>query len=152
MANDENLTPFEKGHKLSTGRPKGSRNRSTIYRELIEQAALAAVNKKQAQALSGDDVKEGEEIELNQQTIADQVAAAVLIKALGGDIPAAREVMDSAHGKLTDKIEQTGNFSRMGRVTTSVTTGEGDQRETKSTELEFDVGLPPAHESKEEEF
>ena len=36
MANKENLTPFQKGNKFGKGRPKGSKNRSTIIREMLD--------------------------------------------------------------------------------------------------------------------
>ena len=36
MPKPENLKPFKKGHKNATGRPKGSRNKSTIFKEALQ--------------------------------------------------------------------------------------------------------------------
>lgn len=134
MANDENLKPpFKKGQSGNpNGRPKGSRNRSTIIRELLEQAALKKVQKIQSELLIDEDGKE-----IPQQTIADQVAAALLIKALSGDVSAARELLDSSYGKLTEKIDNSHSISRMGSVTAQISDASGDER---AQELTFDVG------------
>lgn len=86
MANPENLI----GQGFHTnpdrinkeGRPKGSRNRSTIVRELL------------------DAIAEGETTKTN----ADMASAAVLLKALGGDVQAYKELMDSAFGKNPDVL------------------------------------------------
>ena len=66
------------------GRPKGSRNRSTIVREILE-----------LQHSSG-------------QTYEYASTKAVAEKAAQGDVQAWEKLMDSAHGKLTDKQELTG--------------------------------------------
>jgi len=87
--NDENL----KGHTFKdkperinrAGKVKGTRNRSTIVREAIEAI------------LKGTD-----------QLVVDTMTAAIIEKAMGGDVPAFKELMDSAYGKVTDKVEQTG--------------------------------------------
>jgi hypothetical protein len=50
MANEENLKPFKKGEVTNpNGRPKGSKNRSTIVRELLEYAS------KQKNVLTGEE-------------------------------------------------------------------------------------------------
>ena len=50
MANEENLKPFKKGEVTNpNGRPKGSRNRSTIVKELLEYAS------KQKNVLTGEE-------------------------------------------------------------------------------------------------
>lgn len=63
------------------GRPKGSRNRSTIVREALEAI------------LEGSD-----------QQVVDSITAAAIAKALTGDIPAFKELMDSGYGKNADTI------------------------------------------------
>jgi len=63
------------------GRPKGSRNRSTIVREAIE-AILKGTG----------------------QQVVDSMTAAIIEKAMGGDVPAFKELMDSAYGKVADKV------------------------------------------------
>jgi metal-responsive CopG/Arc/MetJ family transcriptional regulator len=64
------------------GRPKGSRNRSTIVREAIEAI------------LEGTD-----------QQVVDAMTSAIIRKASEGDVAAYRELLDSAYGKNTDKVE-----------------------------------------------
>lgn len=70
------------------GRPKGSRNRSTIVREALEAK------------IRGED---GKEIE-----VVDAMTIAIVAKAMQGDVPAFKELLDSGYGKLTDKQELTG--------------------------------------------
>lgn len=99
-------TQFKKGEG---GRPKGARNRSTIYRELMDGMALKTTNPRLDAAIQGCFVQP-------PKTIADQVAVAMVLTALQGDVAAAREVMDSAYGKLTDKVNTTHSFRKMGKV------------------------------------
>jgi Family of unknown function (DUF5681) len=90
------LKPFKSGQEWNgnaEGRPKGSRNRSTIVREWLE-----------AKATDG----EGQ--------IADQLVRALIKKAAQGDVAAFKELMDSGFGKLTDKVENQHSFTAMGRV------------------------------------
>jgi hypothetical protein len=63
------------------GRPKGSKNRSTIAREILE-----------LQHASG-------------QTYEYASTKAVADKAANGDVQAWEKLMDAAHGKLSDKID-----------------------------------------------
>lgn len=126
MANDENLIPAKKGEVRNPhGRPKGSKNRSTIVREILEHAALSKYKKAQKEAIGED---------LGAQSIAEQMTSALVIKAMSGDVAAFKELMDSGYGKLLDKVENTHKFQAMGRVTHQI---EGkDEVEA----LEFDVG------------
>jgi hypothetical protein len=41
-------------------------------------------------------------------TVADRIALGLLSKAMKGDVPAYREIMDSVHGKIGQKIELEG--------------------------------------------
>jgi len=79
----------------TAGRPKGSRNRATIVREALE-AIMAGSN----------------------QMVVDAITAAVIAKAMEGDVPAYRELLDSGYGKLTDKsqVEMAATVSRIERV------------------------------------
>lgn len=87
MPNPENV--INNGFKVNPqninlqGRPKGARNRSTIYREHLE-----------AESANGG------------QVVDDCVKSAIL-QALKGDIQALKELMDSAYGKNPDKLETT---------------------------------------------
>lgn len=85
MAREDNLIPAKKGEvRNPKGKPKGTRNRSTIVREIIEAI------------LDGD------------QTVADSMTKAVVAKAMNGDVQAWDKLMDSAYGKVVDKSEITG--------------------------------------------
>jgi capsid portal protein len=91
MANEHNLIPAKKGEvRNPTGRPKGTRNRSTIVREWLEvqQSVKNPIT--------------GEQEVLEQQDI---MTLALIKKAREGDVNAFRELMDSAHGKQTNQIE-----------------------------------------------
>lgn len=66
------------------GRPVGARSRTTLVRELLE--ARLDANHDYAQAMT----------------------KAVMEKAMTGDVPAYKELMDSAYGKIADKQELTG--------------------------------------------
>lgn len=69
------------------GRPKGSRNRSTIVREALEAK------------MRGQD---GKEIE-----VVDAMTIAIVAKAMQGDVPAYRELLDSGYGKVQDNQKQS---------------------------------------------
>ncbi len=78
--NDENLIPAKPGEiRNPNGKPKGTRNRSTIVREWLEMQ------------------KDGE-------PNIDRVMRALIKKASDGDVPAIREALDSAYGKNPDKL------------------------------------------------
>jgi len=84
MANEENLKPFKKGVVTNpNGRPKGSRNRSTIVKELFELVT------KQKNAITG-----AEESLTQEQAI----TLAMLLKANKGDVNAYKALMDSCYG------------------------------------------------------
>ena len=77
------------------GRTKGSRNRQTIVNQWLE-AVKEAKN-----PITG----------LNETLpIADQIVLALIGKALKGDVSAFKELMDSGYGKLTDKVEHSGDI------------------------------------------
>ena len=85
MPNEENLKPFKKGEVTNpNGRPKGSRNRSTIARQYLDLIT------KQKNGLTG------EVQELSQE---EMITLAMLVKASKGDVNAYKAVMDSAFGQ-----------------------------------------------------
>ena len=95
MPNKENITKheFNKGESGNpNGRPKGSKNRSTIVRELLEYAS------KQKNVLTG------EEETLTQE---QAITLAMLLKAGKGDVNAYKALMDSGYGAPVQQIEQT---------------------------------------------
>lgn len=90
---EDNLTPFEKGQSGNpNGRPKGSRNRSTVAKEWLEmqEKVLNPISKKD---------------ELLQQQ--DIMTLALIKKARTGDVSAYKELMDSAYGKAIQQTDIT---------------------------------------------
>lgn len=93
-----NLIPPVHGEiRNPKGKPKGTLNRKTIFRRLLEQAALEHYKKSQGEIFGAAPEQ--------PQTVADQIAAQVIIKAMGGDMSAIQMVMDSAYDKLVDKLD-----------------------------------------------
>jgi len=89
--NDENLTSYVPGQSGNpAGRPKGARSRSTIVREWLE------VQERVTNEITGLDET------LQQQDI---MTLALIKKARAGDVNAYKELMDSAHGKIVEKID-----------------------------------------------
>jgi len=85
MANEENLNPFKKGQSGNpAGRPKGSKNRSTIAKKWLETP------EKFKNPITG---------ELEELTQEDIGTLALIKKMRQGDVRAYDSLMDSAHGK-----------------------------------------------------
>jgi hypothetical protein len=88
----ENLKPFKKGESGNPkGRPKGSRNRSTIAREWLE------VSQYITNPITGEKEK------LEQQDI---MTLAIIKKARDGDVAAYKALLDSAYGQPLQQIQQ----------------------------------------------
>jgi hypothetical protein len=97
MPNPENLEPhnFKKGQSGNPkGRPKGSRNRSTVAREWLE------VDQRIKNPITGDDES------LEQQDI---MTLALIKKAREGDVAAYKALMDSAYGAPIQLIDHDAN-------------------------------------------
>jgi len=77
-------------HPENAGRPKGSKNRSTILKKWIEVVAKVKHPETHIEELG---------------TMEDKVALALLSKALKGDIAAIKEIYDTMYGKIVDKSE-----------------------------------------------
>ena len=91
MANEQNLISFKKGQSGNpNGRPKGSRNRSTIVKEVLQMLS------KEDNPLTGQ-----EEWLTNEQ----RMTISILLKALKGDVNAYNSIMDSAYGKSKDTVD-----------------------------------------------
>ena len=89
----DNLIPSEKGESGNpNGRPKGSKNRSTIARRWME------VNQSLKNPLTS-------ETELMSQE--DLMTLALIKKAREGDVAAYKALMDSGYGSPVQQIEQT---------------------------------------------
>lgn len=116
--NDENLTPFPPGNNANPkGRPVGSRNRSTVLRELL------------ALAIKDVDLTTGKECTM---TVEQSVIQSLIKQALKGDISAIKEIQDTNHGKIVDKSEVLQKIVKMDNVL--LDTPEGPK------ELTYDLG------------
>ena len=92
MPNPENLRPAKKGEvRNPNGRPKGSRNRSTIAREWLEVSQFIT------------NPITGEKEKLEQQDI---MTLGIIKKAREGDVNAYKALMDSAYGQPLQQIQQ----------------------------------------------
>lgn len=89
---DYGFKPGESGNP--NGRPKGSRNRSSIVKQWLE------VEQKIKNPITGKD-------ELLEQQ--DIITLSLLKKARDGDVNAFKELMDSAYGKLSQTLTHEGN-------------------------------------------
>lgn len=90
----ENLKPFKEGESGNpAGRPKGSRNRSTIVREILE------LMEKVKNPITN------EEQQLTQEEI---MTLAVLSRARKGDVRAYEALMNSGYGQPKQQTEITG--------------------------------------------
>jgi hypothetical protein len=98
-----NNKPFKKGQSGNpNGRPKGRRNRSTLVREWLE------VSQNVKNPLTG---------EMEQLEQQDLIVLALIKKARSGDVQAAKELMDSAHGKITDRLDMTSDGDKISQPT-----------------------------------
>jgi len=90
---NEKINQFKKGESGNpNGRPKGSRNRSTIARHWLE------VNQNLKNPLTGE-----QEI-MSQE---DLMTLALIKKAREGDVAAYKALLDSGYGAPVQQIEQT---------------------------------------------
>ena len=94
MAGKGQIEPrWEKGESGNpNGRPKGSRNRSTIARQWLE------VNQNLKNPLTGESENMSQE---------DLMTLALIKKARDGDVSAYKALMDSGYGAPLQQVEQT---------------------------------------------
>jgi hypothetical protein len=94
MNKEDNLRPaWEKGESGNPhGRPKGSKNRSTIARRWLE------VNQSLKNPITGENETMSQE---------DLMTLALIKKAREGDVNAYKALMDSGYGAPVQQIEQT---------------------------------------------
>jgi hypothetical protein len=93
MANEENLRkPWQKGESGNLkGRPKGSKNRSTIAKKWLE------VNQRAKNEVTGS---------IEDLTQEDLITLAQIKKAKDGDVAAYKALLDSAWGSPVQQVEQ----------------------------------------------
>ena len=91
MSKIENLKPFEKGQSGNpTGRPKGSKNRSTIIREMLDMMV-------QVKDDEGNDVWQSNEYRMVQAMVNKAIEK--------GDVAAFNALYDNLYGKLKDTVD-----------------------------------------------
>ena len=112
MKNSDYLIPVKPGEvRNPKGKPKGTRNRATIYREVLDIAAKA--NGITIDTLPPD------------ADMATAIAYSIAMKAYhDGDVQAAREAFDSAFGKNADVLIDQSGPKKMVMV---VTNGDIDE-------------------------
>jgi len=92
MAREDNLKKFTSEYQpKNNGRPKGSKNRSTIARYWLE------VNQKLKNPITGENETMSQE---------DLMTLALIKKAREGDVAAYKALMDSGYGAPVQQIEQ----------------------------------------------
>jgi hypothetical protein len=99
-----NNKPFKKGESGNpNGRPKGSRNKSTMYRDILE------IMESMTNPLTGD---------VQNLSLAERLIIVQALKGLDGDFNAYRDLMDSAYGKNPDtaKVDHTTNGDKIESV------------------------------------
>ena len=93
MANEENLIRYKKGQSGNPkGRPKGSKNRSTIAKKWLQVE---------------QDLKNPLTSEIETMSQEDLMTLALIKKARDGDATAYQKLLDSAYGAPVQQIEQT---------------------------------------------
>ena len=93
MAREDNLKMFSSEYQpKNNGRPKGSKNRSTIARKWLE------VNQSLKNPLTGESETMSQE---------DLMTLALIKKAREGDVTAYKALMDSGYGAPLQQVEQT---------------------------------------------
>ena len=93
MAREDNLKKFTSEYQpKNNGRPKGSKNRSTIARKWLE------VNQSLKNPLTGESETMSQE---------DLMTLALIKKAREGDVTAYKALMDSGYGAPLQQVEQT---------------------------------------------
>ena len=93
----EDLIPFKKGQSGNPkGRPKGSLNRSTIAKKLLE-------------VLSQEELEDGQVKWLSNE---EAMTLSLIKKARNGDVNAYKALMDSAYGTAKDTVDINSNEKR----------------------------------------
>jgi len=133
MPNPENLEGqgFDKHpERRHIGRPKGAKNRSTIFKQLMN--------------IPLKDFKHGLELGGRTVTVEEAIYIRQVEKAMSGDAVAFKEIQDTLHGKMKETVESTHTFTQMGNVKI----GGGKAGEEA---LGFDVGKDTDVASEEED-
>lgn len=118
MANDENLIPPKPGEiRNPNGRPKGSKNRSTIARKWLEVM---------------QDAKNPITGELEKLSQEDLITLAMIHKARKGDVGAYKQLMDSGFGMPTQQIDVTTEKPIFNGINLDVATNNGTSQDSET--------------------
>jgi hypothetical protein len=129
--NSDNLTPWGKGQSGNpAGKPKGVKNRSTIFKEML--------------GIQLRDFKHGLDLGGRTVTVEEAMYIRQLEKAMSGDLASFKEIQDTLHGKMKETTESIHTFTQMGNV--KIGGGKAD-----AEELAFDVGKETDVVSEEED-
>ena len=85
----ENLKKFEKGHPPCGGRPKGSKNLTTILRKLLTKKF------DYKNSISGED---------ENKTVSEWINIALIAKAMEGNINAINTIFERIDGKVANEL------------------------------------------------
>jgi hypothetical protein len=122
MANDENLRPPQPGEvRNPNGRPKGSKNRSTIARKWLEVM---------------QDTKNPITGELEKLSQEDLITLAMIHKARKGDVGAYKQLMDSGFGMPTQQIDVTTEKPIFNGINLDVTNNDRTEEDSKITQTD----------------
>lgn len=87
---ERHLKPPQKGEvRNPKGKPKGTKNRSTVLKNLFEIVTTVK------DPFTGKETK---------MTLEERLMMALVLKGLKGDVNAVREAMDSVYGKHVDNV------------------------------------------------
>ena len=114
----DNLTPFPPGNNANpNGRPKGSKNRSTIARKWLEVM---------------QDTKNPITGELEKLSQEDLITLAMIHKARKGDVGAYKQLMDSGFGMPTQQIDVTTEKPIFNGINLDVATNNGTNQDSET--------------------
>ena len=114
----DNLTPFPPGNNANpNGRPKGSKNRSTIARKWLEVM---------------QDTKNPITGELEKLSQEDLITLAMIHKARKGDVGAYKQLMDSGFWMPTQQIDVTTEKPIFNGINLDVATNNGTNQDSET--------------------
>jgi hypothetical protein len=118
MANKDYLKPVQPGEiRNPNGKPKGTKNRSTIARKWLE------VMQESKNPITG---------ELEKLSQEDLITLAMIHKARKGDVGAYKQLMDSGFGMPTQQIDVTTEKPIFNGINLDVATNNGTNQDSET--------------------
>ena len=122
MPNPENIIPPKPGEvRNPNGKPKGTKNRSTIARKWLEVM---------------QDTKNPITGELEKLSQEDLITLAMIHKARKGDVGAYKQLMDSGFGMPTQQIDVTTEKPIFNGINLDVTNNDRTEEDSKITQTD----------------